>query len=128
MPGLPVHHQLVKLVQIHVHRVHDAIQPSHPLLPPSPFAFNLSQGVFSKESVLCLTWPKFWSFSFTISPFNEYLGLIPYRVDWFDLLLVQGTLKSFLQHCSSKASIHWPSAFFMVQLSHPYMTTGKPYL
>ena len=84
--------------------------------------------VFSKESVLRLRWPKYWSFSLTISPFNEYSGLIPFRVDWFDLLSVQGTLKSFLQHHSSKASILWPSAFFMVQLSHPYMTTGKPYL
>ena len=81
--------------------------------------------VFSKESVLCLRWPKYWSFSFTISPSNEYPGLISFRMDWLDLLAVQGTLKSVLQHHSSKASILWCSAFFIVQVSHPYMTTGK---
>ena len=77
------------------------------------------------ESVLCIRWPKYWSFSFSISPSNEYLGLISFRMDWLDLLAVQGTLKSLLRHHSSKASILWPSAFFVVQLSHPYMTTGK---
>ena len=81
--------------------------------------------VFSNESALCIRWPKYWSFSFSISPFNGYSGLISFRMDWLDLLAVQGTLKSFLQHHSSKASILWRSAFFIVQLSHPYITTGK---
>ena len=92
------------------------------LLPPSIFP---SIRVFSNESVLHIRWPEYWSFSFSISPFNEYSGLISFRMDWLDLLAVQGTLKSLLQHHSSKASILWRSAFFMVQLSHPYMTTGK---
>ena len=92
------------------------------LLPPSIFP---SIRVFSKESVLCIRWPKYWSFSFSISPSKEYSGLISFRVDWLDLLAVQGTLKSFLQHHSSKASILHCSAFFMVQFSHPYMTSGK---
>ena len=95
----------------------------HPLLlPPSIFP---SIRVFSKESVLHIRWPKYWSFSFSISPSSEYSGLISFRMGWLDLLAVQGTLKSLLQHHSSKASILWCSAFFMVQLSHPYMTTGK---
>ena len=95
----------------------------HPLLlPPSIFP---SIRVFSKESVLCIRWPKYWSFSFNISPSSEYSGLISFRMDWLDPLAVQGTLKSLLQHHSSKASILQRSAFFMVQLSHPYMTTGK---
>ena len=81
--------------------------------------------IFSNEPVLCIRWPKYWSFSFSISPSNEYLGLISFRIEWFDLLAVQGTLKSLLQHHSSKASILWRSAFFIAQLSHPYMTTGK---
>ena len=106
MPSLPVHHQLPKFTQIHVHWVDDAIQPSHPLLslllPPSLFP---SIRVFSNESVLHIRWPKFWSFSFSISPSNEYSGLISFRMDCFDLLAVQGTLKSLLQHHSSKASI-----------------------
>ena len=93
-----------------------------PLLPPSIFP---STRVFSNESVLCIRWPKYWSFSFTISPSNEYSGMISFRMDWLDLLAVQGTLKSLLQHHCSKASILWRSAFFIVQLSHPYMTTGK---
>ena len=92
------------------------------LLPPSIFT---SIWVFSDESVLRIRWPKYWSFSFSISPSNEYSGLISFRMDWLDFLAVQGTLKSLLQHYSSKASIFWPSAFFIVQLSHPYMTTGK---
>ena len=92
------------------------------LLPPSIFP---SIRVFSNESALHIRWPKYWSFSFNISPFNEYSGLISFRIDWLDLLAVQGTLKSLLQHHSSKASILWCSAFFIVQLSHPYMTTGK---
>jgi len=94
IPGLPVHHQLPESTQTHVHPVGDAIQPSHPLLSPSP-AFNLSQCQgFSSESVLCIRWPKYWSFSFSISPSNEYAGLISFRMDWLDLLAVQGTLKS----------------------------------
>ena len=93
-----------------------------PLLPPSIFP---SIRVFSNESVLCITWPKYWSFSFSISLSNEYSGLIFFRMDWLDLLAIQGTLKSLLQHHSSKTSILWCSAFFIVQLSHPYMTTGK---
>ena len=125
-PGLPVHHQLPEFTQTHVHWVGDAIQPSHHLssllLLPSIFP---SIKVFSNESVLRIRWPKYWSFSFSISPSNEYSGLISFRIDWFDLLAVQGTLKSFLQHHSSKASYPPHSAFFIVQLSHPYMTTGK---
>ena len=99
----------------------------HPLLLLSSIFPSIK--VFSNESVLHIRWPKYWSFSFNIGPSNEYLGLISFRIDWFDLLTVQGTLKSLLQHHSSKASILRRSAFFMVQLSHPYMTTGKkPYL
>ena len=125
-PGIPVHYQLPEPAQTHAHGVGDAIQPSHPLSSPSPPAFNLSQHqVFSKESVLHIRWPKYWSFSFSISPSNEYSGLISFRIDWFDLLAVQGTLKSLLQHHSSKASILQHSAVFVVQLSHPYITTGK---
>ena len=125
-PGLPVHHQLPEFTQIHVHRVCDAIQPSHPLsslllLPPIPPSIR----VFSNESALCIRRPKYWSFSFNISPSNEHPGLISFRMDWLDLLAVQGTLKSLLQHHSSKASILRRSAFFTVQLPHPYMTTGK---
>ena len=125
MPGLPVHHQLLELAQIHVHRVSDAIQQSHPLSSPSPPTINLpSIRVFSNDSVLYIRWPTYWSFSFSISPSNEHPGLIPFRMDWLDLLAVQGTLKS-LQHHSSKASILRHSAFFIIQLSHLYMTTGK---
>ena len=125
MPGFPVHHQLQKLAQTHVYRVGDVIQPSHPLCPllflPSIFH---SIRVISSESVLRIRWPKYWSLSFSISPSNEYSGLIFFRTDWFDLE-VQGTLKSLLQHHSSKASIFWRSALFIVYLSHSYMTTGK---
>ena len=121
-PGLPVHHQLPEFTQTLVHQVGDAIQPSHPLLSPSPPA---SIRVFSSESILHIRWPKYWSFSFSISSSNEYSGLISFRIDWFDLLAVQVTLRSLLQHHSSKASILRRSAFFLVQLSHPYMTTGK---
>ena len=117
MPGLPVYHQLLELAQTHVHRVGDATQPSHPLSSPSPPAFNLSQHqVFSNESVLRIRWPKYWSFSFSISPSNEYSGLIFFRMDWLDLLAVQGTLKSLLWHHNSKASVLGCSAFFIVQL------------
>ena len=125
-PDLSVDHQLPEFTQTHVHRVCDAIQPSHPLSSPSPPAFNISQhqGLFN-ESTLCMRWPKYWSFSFSISPSREYSGLISFRIDWLDLLAAQGTLKSLLQHHGSKASILWRSAFFIVQLSHPYMTTGK---
>ena len=115
-----VHHQLPEFTQTHAHRVGDAIQPSHPLsslllLPPIPPSIR----VFSNESTLCIRWPKYWSFSFSISPFNEHPGLISFRMDWLDLPAVQGTLKSLLQHHSSKASILWCSAFSTVQLSHP---------
>ena len=127
MPGLTVHYQLPEFTQTHVHQVHDAIQPSHPhssplLLPP--ILPNIR--VFSNESALRMRWPKYWSFSFSISPSKEIPGLISFKMDWLDLLAVQGTLKSLLQHHSSKASILRCSAFFTVQLSHPYMTTGKP--
>ena len=127
-PGFPVHHQLPELTQAHVHWVGDAIQPSHPLLLPSPPAFNHSQHqgmVFSSKSVICIRWPKYWSFSFSISPSNKHPGLISFKIECLDLFVVQGTLKSHLQHHSSKASILWHSAFFIVQLWHPYKTTGK---
>ena len=125
-PCLPVHHQLPGFTQTHVYRVGDAIQPSHPrrpllLQPPIPPSIR----VFSSESTLRIRWPKYWSFSFRISPTKEHPGLISFRMDWLDLLAVQGNLKSLLQHHSSKASILRCSAFFTVQLSHPYMTTGK---
>jgi len=122
MPGLPVYHQLLELAQTHVHRVSDATQPSHPLSSPSPPAFNLSQHqVFSNESVLRIRWPKYWSFSFSISPSNEYSGLTFFRMDWLDLLAVQGTLKSLLWHHNSKASILRHSAFFLERKSiHDY--------
>ena len=125
-PGLPVHHHLPEFTQTHFHRVGDAIQPSHPhrpLLLLSPFPPSIR--VFSSESVLCIRWPKYWSLSFSISPSNEHSGLISFRMDWMDLPAVQGTLKSLLQHHTSKASILRRSAFFTVQLSLPYMTTGK---
>ena len=125
-PGLPVHHHLLEFTQTHVHRVGNAIQPSHPLSSPSPPAPNPSQHQsLSNESTLRMRWPKYWSFSFSIIPSKEIPGLLSFRMDWLDLLAVQGTLKSLLQHHSSKASILWRSAFFAVQLSHPYMTTGK---
>ena len=125
-PGFPVYHQYLELTQTHFHRVGDAIQPSHPLLSPFlPPPIFPSIRVFSNESVLLIRWPKYWSFNFSISPSNKYSGLISFRMDWLDLIAVQETLKSLLQHHSSKASILWHSAFFMVQLSHPYMTTGK---
>ena len=126
MPGLSVYHHLPEFTQTHVHRVGDAIQSFHPLLAPSPPTFNLSRiKVISNESVLCIRWPKFWCFSFNISPSNEYLGLISFRMDWLDLLAVQTTLKNLLLHHNSKASVLRHSASFIVQLSHPYVTTGK---
>ena len=127
MPGLPVHHQLPEFTQIHVHRVSDDIQPSHPLSSLSPPATPIppSIRVFSNESTLRMRWPQYWSFSLSISPSNEHPGLVSFRMDWLDLLIVQGTHKSLLQHYSSKASILRRSTFFTVQLSHPYMTTGK---
>ena len=124
MPGFPVHYQFLELAQTHVHQVSDAISSS--VIPFSSCPKSLPASVFSNESTLRMRWPKYWSFSFSISPSNEYSGLISFRMDWLDhLLAVQGTLKSLLQHHSSKASILRCSAFFMVQLSHPYMTTGK---
>ena len=124
-PGFSVHHQLPEPAETHVHQISDAIQPSHPLSSPSPPTFNVSQHqVFSSESVLHMRWPKYWSFSFSISPPNAYSGLISFRMDWF-YLAVQGPLKSLLQHHKSKESILWHPAFFIVLLSHPFMTTGK---
>ena len=124
--GFPVHHRILELAQTHVHWV---VMPSNHLILcrsllslPSIFP---SIRVFSSESVLCIRWPKYWSFSFSISPLNEYSGLISLKIDWLDLLAVQGTLKSLLQHHSSKASILQCSAFFIAQISHPYMTTVK---
>ena len=120
-PGLPVPHQLPEFTQTHIHRVSDAIQPSCPtsplILQPSIFP---STRVSSNELALCIRWPKYWSFSFSISPSNEYSALISFRIDWFDLFAVQGTLKSLLQHHSSKASVLLHSAFFIVQLFHLY--------
>ena len=125
-PGFPVYHKLPELTQTHM--TIESVMPSNHLilccllLLPSIFP---SIRVFSSESILCIRWPKYWSFSFSISPSNQHSGLISCRIDWLDLLAVQGTLKSLLQHSSSKTSILQCSAFFMVQLSHPYMTTGK---
>ena len=124
--SFPVHHQLLETTQTHVHFVGGASQSSHPLssplLLPSIFA---SIRVFSNESVLRIRWPKYWNFSFSISPSNAHPGLISFRMDWLALFAAQGTFKSLVQHHSSKASILWCSAFFIVQLSHPCMTTGK---
>ena len=125
-PVFPVHHQLLPgLAQTHVHQVADAIQLHIlccPLLLPSIFP---SIRIFSNESIFPIRWPKYWRFSFSISPSKEYSGLISLRMDWLDFLAVQGSLKSLLQHHSSKASVLWHPAFFIVQLSYPYMTTGK---
>ena len=125
-PGLPVHHQLLEFTRF---RSIESVMPSSHLilcrsllfLPPIPPSIR----VFSNESTLRIRWPKYWSFSFSISPPNEYSGLISFRMDWLDIFTVQGTLKSLLPHHSSKASIIQHSAFFTVQLSHPYMTTGE---
>ena len=124
LPGSSVLHCLPEFAQTHVHWVNYVMQPFHPLSSSSPPAFNLSQHqVFSSESALLISWPKYWSFSFSISPSNEFLGLISFRIDWFDLLAVQGNLKSLLQHHISKASILQHLAFLMAQLSSLYMTT-----
>ena len=125
-PGLRVYHQLLGLAETHVHWVNDTIQESHLLSSLFPPVFNFpSIRIFSNESAFCIRWPKYWSFSFNISPSSEHPGLISFRMDWLDLLAVQETLKTLLQHHSSKASILWCSAFFIVQLSHPCMTIGK---
>ena len=126
-PGLPVHYQLLEFTQIHIHSVGDAIQPYHPLSSPSPPAFNLSQhqGLFKQVSSSQQV-AKYWSFSFNISLSNEYSGLISFRMDWLGFLGVQRTLKSLLQHHTSKAATLQHSAFFIVQFSNPYMTTEKP--
>ena len=129
MPGLPVHHQLPEFTQTHVHRVRMDSMPSshlilcHPLLLLLPIPPSIR--VFSNESTLRMRWPKDWSFSFSIIPSKEIPGLNSFRMDWLDLLVVQGTLKSLLQHHGSKASILQRSAYFTVQFSHPYMTSGK---
>ena len=126
MPGFPVHYQLLEFTQTHIHQVGETT--SH-LILCCPLIFLLpippSIKVFSNESTLCMRWPKYWSFKLNISPSNEHPGLMSFRMDWLDLLAFQGTLKNLHQHHSSKASILWHSAFFTVQLSHPYMTTGK---
>ena len=126
MPGFPILHYLPEFIQAHVHWADDAIQPPYPV---SPFSFCLqsfsTMRVYSSESALHIGSSKYWNFKFNISPCNEYSGLISFRIDWFDLLAVQGILKSFLEHHNLKASILWHSAFFMVHLLHPYMTTGK---
>ena len=125
-PGLPVHHQLPEFTHTHVHRVSDAIQPSHSLSSPSLPAPNPSQHQsFSNESTLHMKWPKYWSLSFSIIPSKEIPCLISFRMNWLDLLSVQGTLKSLFQHHSPKASILQHSAVFTVQLSYLYMTAGK---
>ena len=124
-PGFPVYHQLLELVQTHVHE----LMPSNHLILCCLLLLLSSVfptiRVFSNEQVLCIRWPKYWSFSFSISPSNKYSGLISFRIDWFDLFAVQGMLKSLLQHHSSKTSTVWHSTFFIVQLSYPYMTTGN---
>ena len=125
LPGFPSPHHLPEFAQVHVHWIGDVIQPSCPLLPTSPPAFSpfQLQGL-SSELVVCIRWANYWSFSFSISPSKQYTGLISFKIDWFDLA-VQGVLKSLLQHHSLKASSFWRSAFFIVQLSHSYMTTEK---
>ena len=127
VPGLLVPHHLLEFAQVHVHWIGDAIQPYHPLSTFFSFCFQSFPASVSSsnESALLIRWPKYWSFNYSISPSNEYSGLISFRIDWFDFLAVQGTLKSLLQHHSMKASILWHSAFFMVQLSLLYMTVGK---
>ena len=125
-PSLSVLHYILEFAQILIHWISDAIQTPHPLSPPfssSSQSFPASNRVFSNELALCIRWPKYWSFS--ISPSNEYSGLISFRINWFELLALQETLNSLLQHHIAKASIIWCSVFFTVQLSYPYVTTGK---
>ena len=126
MPGFPVHHQLQSLLKL---MSIDLVMPSNYLILCRPLfllpSIFPSIRVFSNESALCIRWPKYLSFSFSISPSSEFSRLLSFRIDWFDLLAVQGPFKSLLQHHSSKASILWHLAFFIVQLTHPYMTTGK---
>ena len=126
-PDLPIHHQVLELAQTHVHQVGDAIQPSVAPLSSCLQSFPAS-GSFPMSQFFASGGPKYWSFNFRISPSNEYSGLVSLKIDWFDLLTVQGTLKSLLQHHSSKISVPQHSAFFMVRLSHPYITTGKTQL
>ena len=121
-PSLPVHHHLPEFTQTHIHRVGDAIQPS---ISSSVGPFSSCPQSLPESESFPMRWPKYWSFSFSIIPSKENPGLISFRMDWLDLLAVQGTLKSLFQHHSSKASVLWHSAFFMVQLLHPYMTTRK---
>ena len=126
MPGFPVLHYLPEFAQTYIHWVSDVIQPSHPLSPSSPPDLSLSHiRVFSNELALHIRWPKYWNFSFSISPCNEYLGLISFRNDQFDFLAVQGIPKSLPQHHNSKASVLRHSAFCMAQLSHTCVITGK---
>ena len=125
MPSLSVHHQFSELAQTDVHRVEHAILSSNQFILLLPLLIFPNIRVFFNESVLCITWPKYWSFSFSISPSNQYSELISFRMDWLGLLAVQGTLKSLLQHHNLKASILWHSVFCIHQLSHPYMTTVK---
>ena len=126
-PGFPVLHYLPEFAQTNIYWVSDVIKPSHPLTPPSLLALNLSNiRVFSKWSILCIRWPMYQSFSFSISTSNEYSGLISLRIDWFDLLAVQGTLTGLFQHHSSKSSFRRLSAFFMFQLSHCKILLEKP--
>ena len=119
--GFCIYHQLTVVAQTHVHQFGHAIQPSHPLSSPSSDCCLQSFRVFSNESVLCIRWPKYWSFNLSISPSNENSGLISFRIDWFDLPAVEGTLKSLLQHHSSKASVFQHSAFLTVQVSHIWL-------
>ena len=124
-PGFPVHHPVPECTQTHVYRVRDAIQPPHPMSSSHLQSFSAS-GSFHVSQFLCIRRPKNWSFSFSISPPSEHSGLIPFRMDWLDLLTVQGTLRSLLQHHSSKHPFFGAQPSFMVQLSHPYLFTGKP--
>ena len=129
MPGLPVHHQLLEFTQTHVYQVSDAIQPSHPLFPLLLLLPMLpSIRVFSNESVLRIRCPKYWSFSFNMSPSNEYSGLMSFRMDWLDLLVVQGTLKSLLQHHSSKASSFQCSALFIRMVKYQIIQSLRTYI
>ena len=129
MPGFPVLHYLLEFVQTQLDGITESVMPSNHLILCCPLfllpSIFPSIRVFSNESVLHIRWPNYWSFTFSITPSNEYSGLISFRIDWFDLLAVQGTLKSLLQNHTSKVSIFQCSAFFMVQLGHPHMTTGK---